>query len=74
MLNGNSAQINNFNIQIAFTQEEELTGFNENLNPLFSDDISINDGWNDFTFDHPIFWDGNDNIIVQTCLITTTIL
>lgn len=60
--------LNNFSVAIGTSSKTELTSFETNLTTVYTtSSLSDISGWNTYTFSSPYYWDGTQNIVVQTC-------
>lgn len=61
-----------YSIQIGTTQQQELNHYEPNLTQVYYNnqyqDIT---GWNTFSFTTPFSWDGESNLVIQTCFKNT---
>lgn len=61
---------NGFTVAMGVTAQQELTGgWVAGLSTAFGPTDFVNDatGWNTHAFDVPWYWDGQSNLVVQTC-------
>jgi len=67
---GNSHK--NFSIKIGTTDQNELNSFENNLSEIYSH-INYGDvlGWNTFNLSTPFYWDGESNVVIETCFKNT---
>jgi hypothetical protein len=63
---------NGYTIEIGSSQQDELNHYETNLTQVYYhnqyQDIT---GWNTFNFSTPFNWDGQSNIVIQTCFKNT---
>lgn len=57
----------NLDISIGHTQIDSLSSFVANLINVYSPIGYMGTGWNWHQFDVPFYWNGKDNIVIETC-------
>jgi hypothetical protein len=64
-----SQNLTNWNIKVGCTPATDALAFNDTATsevyPM--NDVMISVGWNWYSFANPFYWNGSDNIIVETC-------
>ena len=67
----NVSNFDNFEIKIGGTSSNSSL-VTSPLYVVYSKPISVNLGWNTYTFDRGFDWDGNSNILVEICVNNST--
>jgi hypothetical protein len=68
VLNGPSVPLGQFNLKMAATGLQDLSGFSTGLQSVhFSPGPTLQNGLVEFNFANPFIWDGLSNIVVEVC-------
>ncbi len=61
--------LTNYTIKVGCTTDPDITAFDDAgpVEVLAPNNVTIVAGWNYYTFDNSFYWNGSDNIIVETC-------
>ncbi len=64
---------NNFSVRLKNTALTALNGgsFETDFTEVYSDNISLELGWNQLIFNTPFTWDGTSNLLIETCFNNT---